>query len=67
MNRQYDLFEVLQDGSKMWKTSASGREAALKKIVELEANSANRIVAIHLETRETITPSGERDSKSVGK
>ena len=64
MTRQYDLFEVLQNGSKLWMVSITGREAAIEKLKEFEIKRKRRIIAIHLETREVIS-AADGDGKTA--
>ncbi len=54
MNQQFDLFEKLPDGCKLWRMSVSGREAALRKLRDLAGKSQNSFFAMHLPTREII-------------
>ena len=35
MDRDYDLFQVLADGSLVWRETVAGREAAIKKLEQL--------------------------------
>jgi hypothetical protein len=54
MNREYDLFESLPDGARIWRAAVVGREAALAKLRELAAKSTNGFFAMHLPTKEII-------------
>ena len=54
MNREYDLFESLPDGARIWRAAVVGREAALTKLKELASESANEFVAMHLPTEEIV-------------
>jgi hypothetical protein len=65
MDRQYDLFEKMPDGCRLWRTSVSGREAALRKLNELAKKSANSFIAMHLPTREIIGTS-EQEKRAGG-
>ena len=39
MERDYDLFEVLPDGALIWREMVHGHEAAIQKLLIIEANS----------------------------
>jgi hypothetical protein len=54
MNREYDLFESLPDGARIWRAAIVGREAAVAKLKELASKSANEFVAMHLPTKEIV-------------
>jgi hypothetical protein len=52
MNGEYDLFESLPDGGRVWRAAIVGREAALAKLRELAGKSTNQFFAMHLPTKE---------------
>ena len=52
MERDYDLFEQLPDGSPMWRGRASGLHETRRKLQELSKATTNECLAIHLPTRE---------------
>lgn len=54
MDRTYDLFEKLPDGSLLWKSKVTGLTAALAKLQELGRSSSNEHYAIHLPSREVV-------------
>ena len=54
MNREYDLFEDLSDGSRVWRAAIVGREAALARLRELADKSTNELFAMHLPTKEIV-------------
>jgi hypothetical protein len=41
MNRVYDAFEVLPDGTLMWKATVTGHEDAVKKLEQLAKDNPN--------------------------
>jgi hypothetical protein len=47
MDREYDIFEKLPDGSILWRTVIKGLENALARLKELGAVSPNEHFAIH--------------------
>jgi sugar-specific transcriptional regulator TrmB len=52
LNRVYDIFERLPDGSDLWKGYVHGLEQAHSKLQELAAQSKNEFYAIHSPTKE---------------
>ncbi len=54
MNREYDLFENLANGGRVWRAAIVGREAALAKLRELADKSTNQFFAMHLPTKEIV-------------
>ena len=54
MERTYDIFEKLPDGSMVWKTTITGHEAAIAKLREIAGKSKNEIQVLHLPTKALI-------------
>ena len=54
MEPSYDIFEILPDGTPLWKTSAKGRDAALRRFAELAQTSKNELKVIHLESKTVV-------------
>ncbi|MGA2098780.1 MAG: hypothetical protein ABSH39_21000 [Candidatus Acidiferrum sp.] len=54
MNREYDAFEVLPDGTLMWKASVKGHEDAIKKLKEIAKSNTNEFRLLHLPTKTVI-------------
>jgi hypothetical protein len=52
LNREYDIFERLPDGTDLWKDYVQGLEQARLKLQELAAQSKNEHYAIHTPTKE---------------
>ena len=52
--RDYDLFEVMPDGSPVWRGTASGRRNAVRKLAQLASETRNEVRAIHLLTKALI-------------
>jgi hypothetical protein len=48
MERTYDIFEKMKDGSTLWRVAVPGREAALKRLQEMAAQSHNEFHLWHL-------------------
>jgi hypothetical protein len=47
MDREYDLFEKLPDGSVVWQAAIVGLENAISRLKELAKLSPNEFFAIH--------------------
>jgi hypothetical protein len=54
MDRQYDIFERLPDGSVIWRTSIPGLENALAELKKFSQLSPNEFFVFHSPTNETI-------------
>jgi hypothetical protein len=54
MERDYDLFEVLEDGAPMWRQMVAGRESALRKLGELSQQTSHEIRVMHVLTNTLI-------------
>jgi hypothetical protein len=48
MDRDYDLFEVLPDGSVIWKEAVAGHENAIRQLVELSKQTSNEVRVMHV-------------------
>jgi hypothetical protein len=54
VNRNYDLFEMLPDGSPLWKGSVSGYDDAIRTLHELSKRTANEVHLMYLPTKTII-------------
>lgn len=54
MDRNYDLFEILPDGSPIWKCTVAGHEPALQQLKELAKRTDNEVRIMHLATNAII-------------
>ncbi len=54
MDRTYDLFEKLSDGSVLWKSTVTGLNAALAELQELGSSSSNEHFAMHLPSKAVV-------------
>jgi hypothetical protein len=52
MNREYDIFEKLSDGSVIWRDFVQGLEPARAKVGQLAKRSKNEFFAIHTPTKD---------------
>ena len=48
MERTYDIFEKMADGSVLWRVAVPGHQAAIRKLQEMAAQSANEFHLWHL-------------------
>ena len=64
MERTYDIFEVLPDGTRMWKAAVHGHETALARMKKLAVNSPNEFLMMHLPTRHIIALCPSKDPKA---
>jgi hypothetical protein len=55
MDREYDLFEILPDGSVLWRAVVPGLENALARLKMLGSLSTNEHFAIHTPTRTVVS------------
>lgn len=61
---EYDIFENLPDGDKIWLDCVHGIEAASKKVEELGRKTKHEIVAIRLPTKEIVARANAADAHS---
>jgi hypothetical protein len=54
VDASYDIFEILPDGSPLWKGVVIGRDAALKELESLAENCENELRVIHLPTKAVV-------------
>ena len=54
MNRDYDLFEKLPNGSVLWRMVVTGRDQCLQALRRLAEVSSNEVFAMHTPTKEVI-------------
>jgi hypothetical protein len=54
MNRVYDAFEVLPDGSLIWKATIEGREDVVKQLKQVAKDSPNEFRLMHIPTKTVI-------------
>ena len=53
----YDIFELLEDGSVVWRACVRGRYHKERKLQELAEISSNRLLALNLAAGESLPPS----------
>jgi hypothetical protein len=54
MNREYDAFEVLPDGTLIWRATVKGREDAAEKLQQVAKDSPNEFLLMHVPTKTVI-------------
>jgi hypothetical protein len=54
MNREYDAFEVLPDGTLVWKATVVGHEDAIKKLKEIAKGNTNEFRLMHLRSKTVV-------------
>jgi hypothetical protein len=48
VDRNYDLFEIVPDGSPIWKCAVAGHENAVQQLRELAKHTSNELRIMHL-------------------
>ena len=51
MDREYDIFEKLPDGTLMWRIVVTGHDNAVSALKRLGAASSNEFQVMHLPTK----------------
>jgi hypothetical protein len=54
MDRHYDIFEVMPDGTTVWKSAAAGHELAIIQMKALASKTKNEIRVMHLPTNSVV-------------
>jgi hypothetical protein len=54
MERQYDIFEILPDGSPLWKGAVAGHEKAISILKHLAEETENELRIMHIPTNTLI-------------
>jgi hypothetical protein len=62
MNREYDIFEKLPDGSMLWRTMVKGFENAVAGLAKLGNLSPNEHFAIHTPSNMVVARVNEPES-----
>ena len=68
MDRTYDIFEKMKDGSTLWRVAVPGYEAAMRRLKEMAAESHNEFHLWHLASNTlaaTIDASKDEGSRSA--
>jgi hypothetical protein len=48
LERSYDIFEILSDGSPLWRATVAGHENAIRKLQELALQTPNEMRVMYL-------------------
>ncbi len=54
MNRQYDIFQVLTDGTLVWREAVAGHQAALDKLEQLALSEGCEFQLLYLPDKTVI-------------
>lgn len=54
MQRSYDIFEVMPDGSLLWRAAVDGHENAIADLKKLAAQTMNEMYVMHVPTKAII-------------
>jgi hypothetical protein len=54
MERVYDVFEKMPDGDLIWRVTVVGRQAAIRKLLEMGAHSPREFHLMHLTSNTVI-------------
>jgi hypothetical protein len=54
MDRQYDIFEILPDGSPLWKVTVAGHASAISKLQQMAAQTENEVRVMHIPSNSLI-------------
>lgn len=54
MDRDYDIFEILPDGSPLWKVAVSGHQKAISILQQLATQTENEVRIMHIPTNTLI-------------
>jgi hypothetical protein len=54
VDRNYDLFEILPDGSPIWRCTVAGHETAVHQLRELARQTDNEVRILHLASNTVI-------------
>lgn len=69
MDRQYDLFQVLPDGTLLWREAVVGHRAAIEKLEHLALLESCEFQLLHLPEKTVIATTNARKTvapKAVG-
>jgi predicted CoA-binding protein len=54
VQRIYDKFEKMPDGSMLWRQTVTGHEEAIRVSKELSAKTVNEVCVMHLATKSVV-------------
>jgi hypothetical protein len=60
MERTYDLFEILADGSPVWRVTVEGHSNAIAKLDEIASQTQNEVRVMHLPTNSVVAVMNNR-------
>ena len=54
VDREYDIFEVVEDGSLVWRETGHGHAESIRKLSALAEKTSNEVRMMHLPTKTLI-------------
>ncbi len=54
MERHYDIFEIMPDGSPLWIVAVEGHQNAISKLQELAEKTKNEVRVMHLQSNSLV-------------
>ena len=63
MDREYDIFEILPNGSSIWRKVISGHEEAIRAFKEFAKQTPNEVRLMYLPTTTLIAAVNTRDGQ----
>jgi hypothetical protein len=54
VDRDYDLFEIMPDGTPLWRQAVTGHDNAISALKELASKTKNEVRIMHLPTSSVI-------------
>jgi len=64
MQRTYDIFEKMPDGTIMWRGSVQGLEEAVRILKELAARSLNEFQMLHLASQSLVGTANQKPTRN---
>jgi hypothetical protein len=65
MERCYDIFEKMPDGSMVWRGVVTGYENAIAALKELATETSNELHLLHLSTHSVVATINENSLKQM--
>jgi hypothetical protein len=63
VEREYDIFEQLPNGTPLWRAHTSGLQSVRVKLLEIASTTNNQCFAMHLATQEVVARLNDRPSQ----
>jgi hypothetical protein len=62
MDRAYDIFEVLPDGTPIWKATVQSHEEGIQRLKELSEKEQSEYRMVHTATKAIIATTGKKET-----